>query len=124
MQITTVKDNGNNYKVNDGQFFIPKENGRKDDIKAVQQWIAEGGVVEPRFSLAEILELKIISKIESRKAYLNSTDWKVIKAIDESRPYSEEEKSKRAQARAEISLIGSCSTLEELNQFSLNFPQN
>lgn len=59
MNILKIKDNGANYKINDGEFFIPKENGREDDAKAIAAFLASGGIIEDRFSLTEIKTKKI-----------------------------------------------------------------
>lgn len=44
MQIETVKDNGDVFIIND-QFFVPKDIKNRH-YKAIQKWVAEGGVVE------------------------------------------------------------------------------
>ena len=67
MQILKVKDNGKNFKINDGEFFVPKENGRKDDIEAVQKWIDAGGTVDPEFTNSE-LKSNLVEKIKTQAA--------------------------------------------------------
>jgi len=73
----------------------------------------------------EVLDLKFKEKqdllISSRVIYLKSTDWRVIKELDEPNSYSQDIKNKRSLAREEINLIEECKSLEELSQFSIEF---
>lgn len=58
MQIRTVKKTKGGYLINNGEFFVPEDSGNSGHRK-VKEWIAEGGIVEPEFSLAEIKTKKI-----------------------------------------------------------------
>ena len=62
MQILKVKAQEKGFLVND-YLNIPKDNFNSDYL-AVQKWLANGGVVEPEFSLAEI-KTKKITEIKS-----------------------------------------------------------
>lgn len=71
MDILTVKENGidsNTYKVTllDGTVLnsVPKANGNKD-YAMVQEWIANGGVVEPYETQAEIATREAKEKLEA-----------------------------------------------------------
>lgn len=57
MKIEKVKFQKNGFLVNDA-VFVPNA-PENSDFKRVQEWIAEGGVVEDEFSLAEVKAKKI-----------------------------------------------------------------
>lgn len=63
-------------------------------------------------------ERKKESLILSRKKYLNNTDFRVLRFIDEGMSYPDEIKTKRIQARREINDIEAATTLAALNEFS------
>lgn len=69
---------------------------------------------------SEIRELKA-SLIAIRKQFLNTTDFRVLRFIDEGTPYPDETKQKRIRARQEINEIESCIVLVQLKQFSETF---
>ena len=60
--INTVKTQGDNYLVN-GSMAVPRADGNKD-YEAVKQFIADGGIVEPEFTDAELLEQAKASKLQ------------------------------------------------------------
>lgn len=57
MQFFNVKLQKNGYLVN-GAVFIPKDLSNFD-YQRIQQWVADGGILEDEFSLAEIKAKKI-----------------------------------------------------------------
>ena len=60
--INTVKIQGEGYLVN-GTMSVPKADGNRD-YEEVKQFIADGGIVEPEFTDAELL-LKAKASMES-----------------------------------------------------------
>lgn len=69
MEITQVKEVSGGYKVNN-QFFIPNDDLENKDYKDIQNWIIDGGIVEPEFTEEELLiktRDRKISLIKSRK---------------------------------------------------------
>jgi hypothetical protein len=70
----------------------------------------------------ELQEAKKI-KIELCKAYLNATDWQIIRLADPTSSESIKEgvAEKRALARSLQDEIKACETLEELNNININF---
>ena len=77
--IQTVKKqvNENNELVGylvDGTKSVPLADGNRD-YKEIQEYIANGGVVEPEFTEEE-LRIKVINtQIQEAKAYLTDTGW-------------------------------------------------
>ena len=76
--IKTIKQQSNGYLVN-GSMSVPNEPANRH-YKEVQEWIANGGVVEPEFTLDELkiakvneLETVYNNANELDIAYLNST---------------------------------------------------
>lgn len=62
MQIITVKDITSGYLIN-GSVFVPKDSSNRE-YQLVRQWIADGGSVDPEFSLEEI-QIKKIAEIKA-----------------------------------------------------------
>lgn len=71
----------------------------------------------PSYELKEVKE----TKISQCKSYLNSTDWYIIRLADSGDVMPDEVKTKRTQARDNINLIESCTTLEEINNINTDF---
>lgn len=77
MEITKVKDLGNSYLLNDS-ISVPKAAGNYH-YQAIQEWIANGGTMEPEFTLAELKAKKLaelnsyhFSSTEIRSAKINN----------------------------------------------------
>ena len=119
MNIETVKELELVYLINNS-ISIPK-NPENRDYRKVQQWIADGGIVEPEFTTAEKIQNKIDELTSSRRSYLNSTDWRCLRFVDVGDTYPQSVKDKRALARQEINTIEVCATLEQLNAFNIEF---
>lgn len=116
MEIGKIKFQKNGFLVNDA-VFVP-EASDNSDYQKIQKWIAEGGIVEPEFTTSEKKENLRQKLIASRVDYLSSTDFRVLRFIDEGLPYPDEIKDKRIQARQEINAIKATTTLTALNEFS------
>lgn len=115
MNINTVKKIGNALLVND-YINVPicEDNS---DYKKIKKWENEGGIIEETIDLS-LLKSQLISV---RLGYLSSTDWKIIRQAEGAKDCEEAVITKRALAREEINEIEPLSTLEELNQYSINF---
>lgn len=62
MNIQTVKISGNGYLINE-KVYVPSDSKNKD-YQEIQEWIANGGVMSPEFTSAEIKQ-NVILKIKS-----------------------------------------------------------
>lgn len=82
--------------------------------------VEEGVLQEYRPTIAEALKEAKNTRIIYIENYLNKTDKNFIKAL-ETGVANYKEKSKRQQAREEITKIKTCKTLAELNQFNSIF---
>lgn len=121
MIIKTVKKiiiQSNPIYVVNGNSFIPIDEGNAD-YKALKKWIDDGGVVETDDELGIAKD----RKIAECKTYLSSTDWQVIRLVDQSsrEKLKEDIAKKRALARSLQDKIRVCATLEELNDINTNF---
>ena len=77
--INTIKIQGDGYLVN-GTMSVPKADGNKD-YEEVKQFIADGGVVEPEFTDAELLDQAKASKLQQIEAdYIASEEQAVTVA--------------------------------------------
>jgi hypothetical protein len=74
MFIETVKQTQNGYLINNSTF-VPNDPSNTD-YQAVEEWIAEGGVVEPEFSLNE-LKIKKIAEVKSARKIFQYTNLTV-----------------------------------------------
>ena len=74
MNIEKIKQIQNGYLVNE-LIFVPND-PYNTDYQAVQEWIAEGGVVEPEFSLDE-LKIKKIAEVKSAREIFQYTNLTV-----------------------------------------------
>ena len=100
MNIQTVKIQKEGYLVN-GTMSVPSAEGNRH-YQAVQEWIAEGNTPEPEFTQAE-LDQQAQDKINSESlAYLNSTDWYVIRSQETGDEIPSEILTLRAEARSAI----------------------
>ena len=68
----------------------------------------------------ELFEEKKQTLISARKQYLESTDYKVLKAIENETKLDEEIKTKRAKTRQEINEINVCKDIDSLSLYSTN----
>lgn len=102
MEIKNVKLLGTDYfelTFEDGTICtVPKVDGCPEYEKK-KQWESNGGVIEPEFTEAELVQQAVDKKIAEAKVYLASTDFKMAVDYDED---VTEIKAKRAEARAFI----------------------
>jgi len=120
MQIEKVIDQDDSYLVNDSTS-VPKEEDNSD-YKAIQKWIAEGNKILVK-SDEDILQEAKKEKITQCRAYLDKTDWYIIRLADSGDVIPTEVKEKRTLARDNQNLIESsdCDTLEKLNNINTDF---
>jgi len=89
-----------------------------------EKWIIENfpePEKTPEPSAGEKLALEKSYRINPRKAYLSSTDYKIIKQAEGVKSCSQDVLDKRNLARKEINEIEICSTLKKLNKYSIEF---
>lgn len=70
MRINTAKKTSGGFIVNGGESFIPNDIGNSDYL-LLQEWIANGGIVEPEFTGAELLQQVKDKKITAIKTLRN-----------------------------------------------------
>ena len=58
----------------DGTKSVPLADGNRD-YKEIQEYIANGGVVEPEFTEEELAKQELDKQIAEAKAYLTDTGW-------------------------------------------------
>lgn len=76
---------------------------------------------EPELSNEEKFLIDKPLKISSRKAYLQNTDYKIIKQVEGVEDCPQNILDKRNLARGEINEIEACTTLKQLNKYSTEF---
>ena len=105
MEILTVKQLENVYLVNEN-MSVPMMEGNRH-YQMVQEYIANGGVVEPEFIEEELQMTSINKQIQEAKVYLASTAWYVERLNDPSsgKAIPEEVLTKRAEAREVINTL-------------------
>ena len=93
-EILTVKISGQGYLLN-GSMSVPKADGNRE-YELIKQWLSEGNTPEPEFTEEELATIELNKKIAEAKAYLASTDFKVLPDYDKE---PTEVIAKRAEAR-------------------------
>jgi hypothetical protein len=96
MEITSVKLQQEGYLVN-GNMFVPNVDSNVE-YQFVQQWISEGNQPEAEFTEAQT-QAKL--NIEA-KAYLESTDWYVVRWQETGAAVPTDITAARASARAAV----------------------
>jgi len=89
-----------------------------------EKWVLENlpePEPEPELSDEEKFLIDKPLKISSRKAYLQNTDYKIIKQVEGVEDCPQNILDKRNLARSEINEIEVCTTLEQLNNYSTEF---
>jgi len=88
-----------------------------------QKWVLEDVIeAKPYKQTAEEEKKQLQDQlINSRKHYLQTTDWYIAKEFDEPGSYPIEIKNKRTLARREIAQISQESSMEILREFINNF---
>lgn len=119
MNIESVKIKNNGYLLN-SIYFVPND-PENTYFKEIQKWITNGNTPEAEFTTSECKENLRQKLIAVRKKYLQDTDFRVLRFIDENTPYPNEVKEKRILARSEINEIELCTTLSQLDEFSEAF---
>ena len=72
---------------------------RRQHTDVLQEWIVNGGVIEPQYTQAELdKQVKDKAKAEA-KQYLADTDWMLMRELDGGKKMSNEVKQLRAEAR-------------------------
>ena len=101
MEINTVKESGTEmYLVND-EMYVPKADGNIH-YKMIQEWIQDGGVVDPQYT-AEELEAHKQAEINAEALrYLAETDWYVIRASEGGKAVPKTILTKRKKARLAV----------------------
>lgn len=82
MDILTVKENGQGGFLVNGKMNVPNANGNRH-YALVQEWIANGGVVEPFETEAEVAARIIREDNEVEYQLLNELDKQSIRDIRE-----------------------------------------
>ena len=105
MEILTVKQLENVYLVNEN-MSVPMMEGNRH-YQMVQEYIANGGVVEPAYTEEELQITSINKQIQEAKAYLTETAWYIERLNDPSsgKEIPEEVLTKRAEARELINTL-------------------
>ena len=98
--INTVKQQKHGYLVN-GNMSVPNDERNKDFLE-VQEFISNGGTVEPEFTQAEIDKQAQDAINSEALAYLASTDWYIVREAESGVVCPDEIKELRAEARANI----------------------
>jgi len=83
--------------------------------------VKEGALQEYNKPKEEIFKHKQESLIYSRIAYLQNTDYKIIKQSEGVENCPQDILDKRNLAREEINKIENCKTLKQLNKYSIEF---
>ena len=75
IEIKTVKliSEGRGYLVNNTLSFLIKDNNEL--LTYVNEWIKDGGLVEPEFTSEELTAQELNEKISTANQYLAQTDW-------------------------------------------------
>jgi len=98
--INTVKQQENGWLVN-GNMSVPDDKGNRH-YQEVQEWIAEGGVVEPQYTDEELSKIEQDKINSDAKYYLASTDWYIVRQQETRKAIPKEILEKREQARVAI----------------------
>jgi hypothetical protein len=76
MNIQTVKQQSNGYLINNSMSIPNDPNNRH--YKLVQEYITNGGTVEPEFTEEELANKQIQETLSEYKTYLTNTDYKFL----------------------------------------------
>jgi len=79
-QITTVKEQGGRYLV-DNAKLVPKTEDNID-YQEILKWIQDGGIVQDEFTEAELVQQESDKAKNEALKLLNDTDWYYIRQID------------------------------------------
>lgn len=101
------------YRINTKTNKIIEDNGNLGTFFYSEDW-KEATQTEINNYNKEKLKKELI---DSRLAYLNSTDWYIIREIDQPNSYPKEIKAARIRAREEINEIEACTTLKQLEKY-------
>ena len=97
IELVKLNENGYTKKYTDGRNTSVV--GGYESDEEVQEYIANGGIVEEAYT-AEELEAIELSKAKSEaQAYLDSTDWIVIRFTEQGVEIPQEVKDKRQECR-------------------------
>lgn len=105
----------------------PQENKRIKWDKNNQKWIYENIKIleNPQEEIeSESNKIKRLKNkaIFIRSSYLQTTDWYILRELDNPNSYPNEVKKKRILARNQINEIEKILTLEEANSIAVNYP--
>ena len=101
MEILKVKENGQNrYLLND-TMSVPKSEDNRH-YRMIQEWIADGGVVEPQYTPQELEAQKQYEENVNALQYLEETDWYVIRASEDGTEIPKDVLDKRKKARRSV----------------------
>ena len=79
-EIISVKIQGQGYLLN-GTMSVPKADGNRE-YELIKEWLKDN-TPEPEFTEAELAQQVLDKSIAEAKAYLASTDFKVLPDYDE-----------------------------------------
>lgn len=74
--VKEIKDNGMLVGYIADGMSVPIADGNRH-YKQVQEWIKQGGEVEPQFTDEELAQQELARKVAEAKQYLDSTDHKI-----------------------------------------------
>ena len=77
-----------------------KDGIRRQYTDVLQEYLDNGGVIEPQFTQEELDKIEQDKAIADARVYLNSTDWYVVRQVEEGIDVPAEVKTKRAEAKA------------------------
>ena len=106
-----------------GVVHVPGNAPGNRHYQMVQEYIANGGVVEPAYTKEELQITSINKQIAEAKAYLTETGWYIERLNDpsSSKAIPEEVLTKRAEAREVINTLeAELAIIEELMANSNN----
>lgn len=127
MQIETIKETTGGFILNES-VFVPNDALNKD-FKKIQEWVSDGGVVKPEFTLEEIKSKKIqeLQAITSAEIYNQYPLHKQINIAGRVDGYNDEDfdemnefiTSKIDYHRSIESEINNCESIEEVEAINL-----
>jgi len=101
--IDTVKQQENGWLVN-GNVSVPDDKSNRH-YQEVQEWIADGGVVEPQYTDEELAKIEQDKINTEARDYLASTDWLEIRKMELGIPVPPDVLTRRCGARDSIKEI-------------------
>ena len=96
--IESVKICDGGWLVN-GTMSVPGNAPGNRDYQEVQQYIADGGIVEEAYTAEELEAIELAKSKSEAQAYLNNTDWYVARYGETGVAIPDYIKAKRAEAR-------------------------